>query len=95
MVNLRVDGVMVLTGIALLGGVYLYSKQNAVKKVFTEKLNPASNKNIIYNTIGQGGNPELAESDDKFFAYATIYNPFTSKESKQRARDLLDVFYPD
>jgi len=74
-VDLKVDGVMVLTGVIVGTGIFLYSKRGAVLDTVTTKLNPASSQNLIYDSLG-GNDPDSAVTSAADVIFGTFDQVF-------------------
>lgn len=65
--NLKVDGVMVLTGAAILAAVvvayFVKKKGGAVVDKVIDSINPASDKNIVYSTVNAAGEMSTGQKD--------------------------------
>lgn len=48
--RVRIDGLMVLTGLVLAGGVFLYMRRGALSDAIN-KVNPASDQNLAYQGV--------------------------------------------
>lgn len=77
-VSVRVDGIMVLTGLAIAGGLYLYSKRDLLNKI-----NPASSENVVYQAVSENsiqGSHNGYSYDDHLFAAVDLINPFNETD---------------
>lgn len=81
-VNVRVDGLMVLTGAAVAGGVLLYLNRQAVGQAF----NPASDQNLAYKGVNAVGS-ELSGDDN--FSFGVWLWEITHAEQVAREKELL------
>lgn len=64
-VDVKVDGVMVLTGAAVAGATLLYLNRGALREVVTRKINPASDENLVYESVNDAG---AAVTGDQHFS---------------------------
>ncbi len=78
-VSLRIDGIMVLTGLAIGAGLYVYNKRELLNKI-----NPASHDNVVYTTVSdnsiQGGHNGYSY-DDHLFAFFDLINPANESDA--------------
>jgi hypothetical protein len=79
--GVRIDGIMVLTGVALVGGYYLYKKRNAI----IAGINPADSRNIVNQAVvGVVGQEKINAVGDKIFAAIDLINPFNESDAYAR-----------
>lgn len=87
-VGVKVDGVMVLVGIAALGGLYLYTKRNDL----IAAVDPTNPDNVVNNAAKDLiGEDRLAYGFDRFFGAIDLLNPLAPESRKQYARQIYGV----
>lgn len=78
-VGVQIDGVMVLTTLALAGGIYAYSKRHLIGEALN-KVNPTHSDNFINQTAEkyaiQGGHNGYTY-DTHLFAAFSLANPWS------------------
>lgn len=73
--QVRIDGTMVLIAAAVLGGVVVYSKWDAIKAGLN-KVNPASAENVVYSGLsGAIDNTTKYQSVGDWVYETRKYNP--------------------
>lgn len=85
-VNVRIDGLMVLTVLAIAGGVYVYSKSDEIKaalKGAVNKVNPAHQDNFVNQAVEsvaiEGGHNGYSY-DDHLFGAIDLINPWNKND---------------
>jgi len=68
-VAVKVDGIMLLTLLAVGAGVYVYSQRQAI----ADKVNPASDENIIYDDV-IGGAGRAITGDEHWNLGGALYD---------------------
>lgn len=81
-VNVRVDGLMVIAGLAVAGAGYVYLKRNAI----TDAVNPASSENLVYKGLGGGTGGTLDTTANHVFGAVDLINPWAPDYRKDYAR---------
>lgn len=81
-VNVRVDGLMVLAGLAVAGAGYAYFK----RKDIANAVNPASSENLVYKGLGGGTGGALDTTANHVFGAVDLINPWAPDYRKVYAR---------
>lgn len=100
--KIQLTGGAVVAVAGVIAAVYLGKKLKdglgqaveSAKTVVTEKLNPVSEQNYIYNGLGLAGNSTFQKNTDKFFASIDLLNPFNESDvyAKQVFNDEINFF---
>ena len=97
-VNVRVDGIMVIAGLAVSALVYLFIKRKAIvtkaKEIVSEDLNPAHEDNLV-NRAAQSivGEDRLQNFFNHLYAGVDLINPFN--KSDDYAREVWGLDEPE
>ena len=85
---MKIDGMMVIAGVVIIGGLFIFSK----RRIFTETLNPLSDKNFAFTGVNNAvGQDNFISAADFIFSNLTLLNPFASEQAKEDARRLQEI----
>lgn len=85
-VSVKIDGLMLLTVLAVGGVGYLYVKRGAI----ISKINPADENNFVNRAVvNKFGQDAVSTTADHFFGAIDLINPFN--ESDEYARQVYDL----
>lgn len=80
-VNFKIDGLMVLTAVGVVGAIYLYNK----KEKIIAAVDPTNSENIVNQAvIGVVGQENVTNVADKVFAAIDLINPFNDSDAFAR-----------
>jgi hypothetical protein len=90
--NIRIDGLMVLTGALVAGGALLYMKRGAIGQgvaAVADKVNPSSTNNIVYQGVNAIGDIAGDGNDNNNFDLGVWLWEITHPEQVKAEREFL------